>query len=67
MINKLKNIKVQICFLAFGLLLISIDILIMNIQYKKKIEKIENNIKQVKLDYQFLKYNKEQLDEINGK
>lgn len=67
MINKLKDIKVQICLVAFGLLLISVDILILNLQYKKKIENIENNIKQVKLDYQFLKYNKEQLEEINGK
>ena len=54
--------------LSFGLLLLSIDVLIQNIKYSNRINELKEEIKAIKLDYQFLRYNKEQLEEYrNGK
>lgn len=64
----IKNYNIILCVLSFGLLLLSIDVLIQNIKYNNKINELKEEIKEVKLDYQFLKYNKEQLEEYkNGK
>jgi len=63
----MKINKIEILLLSIGILIISIDVMIINITYKKKIEYLEDKIKQVELDYQFLKYNKEQLQEYYGK
>lgn len=63
----MKINKIEILLLSIGLLIISLDVMIINISYKKKIEYLEDKIKQVELDYQFLKYNKEQLKEYYGK
>lgn len=63
----IKNYSIILCFLSFGLLLLSIDVLVQNIKYNNKINELKKEIKEVKLDYQFLKYNKEQLEEYYGK
>lgn len=63
----IKNYNIILCFLSFGLLLLSIDVLVQNIKYNNKINELKKEIKEVKLDYQFLKYNKEQLEEYYGK
>lgn len=66
--KSIKKINIILCLLSFGLLLISVDVLIQNIKYNNKINELKEEIKDVRLDYQFLKYNKEQLEEFkNGK
>ena len=64
----IRKINIILCLLSFGLLLLSVDVLIQNIKYNNKINELKKEIKDVRLDYEFLKYNKEQLEEYkNGK
>lgn len=66
--NIIKKYNIILCLLSFGLLLISLDVLFQNIKYNKRINELKEEIKEVRLDYEFLKYNKEQLEEYkNGK
>ena len=65
-----KNInilKLILLLLELGLILISISFIIFIFKYNKRITKVENDIKKIKMDYQFLDYNKEQLKEYYGK
>ena len=66
--KSIRKINIILCLLSFGLLLLSVDVLIQNIKYNNKINELKKEIKNVRLDYEFLKYNKEQLEEYkNGK
>lgn len=65
-----KNINfLRLVFLILEIILIiiSINFIIFIFKYNKRITKVENDIKQIKMDYQFLNYNKEQLKEYYGK
>ncbi len=65
--KNINLVRLILLLLELGLILISISFIIFVFKYNKRIEKIENDIKQIKLDYQFLNYNKEQLKEFYGK
>lgn len=64
--KSIKKIHIILCLLSFALFLLSIDVLIQNIKYNSKINKLEKEIKEIKMDYQFLKYNTEQLEEYKN-
>ena len=52
--------------ISIGLLILSVDILLINISFDNAIKDIKNEIKEIRLDYQFLKYNEEQLEEYKN-
>ena len=65
-----KNIhflRLMFLILEIALIIISISFIMFIFKYNKKVNKLEKEIKEVKMDYQFLKYNTEQLEEYNGK
>lgn len=66
-VKKINILKLILLLLELGMIIFSISFIMFVFKYNKRIEKIENDIKQIKLDYQFLNYNKEQLKEYYGK